>query len=180
MAGGMLSPVPVSFPLITDRLSIRPFEPSDRLAMQPLYDDPEVMRFITGAGEDPSTWVDSYIRHQDEHGYAFWAVVERATGELIGEAGLGPFDGRGPELELGYLLRRDRGGQGLATEAARACLAAAFDALGALSVVAVVDEGNAASLAVLRKAGFQRSGMRRAHGVRQHVLRALAGTAPPA
>jgi ribosomal-protein-alanine N-acetyltransferase len=180
MAGGMLSPVPVSFPLVTDRLSIRPFDASDRAAMQAIYDDVEVMRFITGAGEDPSTWVDSYIRHQGEHGYAFWAVVERESGDLIGEAGLGPFDGRGPELELGYLLRRDRWGHGLATEAARACLAAAFDGLGAMTVVAVVDEGNAASLAVLRKAGFRSSGMRRAHGVRQHVLRALAGAPPPA
>jgi RimJ/RimL family protein N-acetyltransferase len=171
--------MPVRFPLETRRLIIRPFEPADRGVMQAIYDDPEVMRFITGAGDDPSTWVDSYIRHQRDHGYAFWAVVERADGALIGEAGLGPLDGHGPELELGYLLRRDRWGHGLGTEAARACLAAAFDALGAHTVVAIVDEGNDASLAVLRKAGFRPAGMRRAHGIRQHVLRALAGATGP-
>jgi ribosomal-protein-alanine N-acetyltransferase len=172
--------VGIRFPLRTEHLLIRPFEPADRTAMQAIYADPQVMRFITGAGEDPSTWVDSYIRHQADHGYAFWALIDPADGELIGEAGLGPLDGRGPQLELGYLLRRDRWGLGLATEAARACVAAAFDGLGVATVVAVVDEGNDASVAVLRKAGFQLTGMRTAHGVRQHVLRALAGPNRPA
>jgi RimJ/RimL family protein N-acetyltransferase len=72
------------------------------------------------------------------------------------------------------------GGAGLATEAARACLATAFGDLGHSSVVAVVDEGNDASLAVLRKVGFRRTGSRAHRGRRQHVLRAAAPVRPPA
>ncbi|MFN8201722.1 MAG: GNAT family N-acetyltransferase [Solirubrobacteraceae bacterium] len=162
--------MPIRLPLHTDRLEIRPFVLADRAAMQPIYDDPEVMRHITGGG-DPRGWVASYVRDQRTRGFTFWAVVERATGDIIGEAGLAPFDD-GRRVELGYLLRRDRWGRGLATEAARAILDAAFTDLGAREVMAVVDEGNDASLNVLRKLGFSEVGRRRRHGVRQHVLRA--------
>jgi ribosomal-protein-alanine N-acetyltransferase len=127
------------------------------------------MRYITGGG-DPRGWIATYVGEQRERGFTFWAVVERATAEMIGEAGLAPFDD-GPLLELGYLLRRDRWGMGLATEAARAILDAAFDDLGAEEVMGVVDTGNDASLNVLRKLGFIEVGWRTREGVRQHVLR---------
>jgi ribosomal-protein-alanine N-acetyltransferase len=161
--------MPLQLPLHTERLIIRPFVMADRAAMQPIYDDPEVMRHITGTTGDPSEWVASYIREQRRRGYTFWALEERDTGEVIGEAGLAPYEG-GPHLELGYLLRRDRWGRGLATEAARAVLDAAFDGLGATQVVAIVDFGNDASLNVARKIGFVRHGERVREGVRQHVL----------
>jgi RimJ/RimL family protein N-acetyltransferase len=166
--------VPVALPLATDRLILRAFTPADQAAMMRIYADPLVMLHIDTRGEDPSTWVDAYVRHQREHGYGFWAVEERATGELIGEAGLAPFDGHGPQLELGYLLRRDRWGRGLATEAAGACRDAALGQLGADELLAVVDLGNDASLRVAQKFGFRITGRRRRHGRRQHVLRLQA------
>jgi RimJ/RimL family protein N-acetyltransferase len=166
--------VPVALPLVTPRLTLRAFVPGDQAAMQRIYADPLVMLHIDTRGEDPSTWVAAYIRHQRDHGYGFWAVEERATGELIGEAGLAPFDGHGPQLELGYLLRRDTWGRGLATEAAAACRDAAFAQLGADELLAVVDVGNDASLRVAQKLGFEVTGRRRRHGRRQHVLRCYA------
>jgi ribosomal-protein-alanine N-acetyltransferase len=173
--------VAVVFPLTTERLAIRPFTLADRPAMAAIYADPEVMRHIDTRGEDPATWVAGYVAHQAAHGWAFWAVADRATGELLGEAGFGPFDGIvGASLELGYLLRRDAWGRGLATEAARACLDAAFDGLGATEVRAVVDVGNDASLRVARKLGFRVEGWRVRHGRRQHVLRLVAGAGGPA
>jgi RimJ/RimL family protein N-acetyltransferase len=166
--------VPVALPIVTPRLTLRAFAPGDQAAMQRIYADPLVMLHIDTRGEDPSTWVAAYIRHQRDHGYGFWAVEERATGELIGEAGLAPFDGHGPQLELGYLLRRDAWGRGLATEAAAACCHAAFAQLGADELLAVVDVGNDASLRVAQKLGFEVAGRRRHHGRRQHVLRCYA------
>lgn len=63
--------------------------------------------------------------HWQVHGFGLWAVEERATGRLIGRAGLWhPPDW--PDTEIGWLLARDRWGQGLATEAARAGLAYGF------------------------------------------------------
>jgi ribosomal-protein-alanine N-acetyltransferase len=162
--------VPVTLPLRTPRLTIRAFTAADAPPMQRIYADPLVMLHIDTRGQDPSTWVASYIHHQRRHGFGFWALEERATGELIGEAGLAPLDGCGPQLELGYLLRRDRWGLGLATEAACACRDAAVQQLGAAELVAIVDVGNDASLRVAQKAGFAVTGRRRRRGRRQHVL----------
>ena len=162
--------MPVTLPLVTARLSIRAFTLADQPAMQRIYADPLVMLHIDTRGQDPSTWVAAYVRQQHDAGYGFWAIEERATGELIGEAGLAPLDGRGPQLELGWLLRRDRWGRGLATEAARACRDAAFTQLGADELLAIVDVGNDASLRVAQKVGFAPTGRRRHRGRRQHVL----------
>jgi [ribosomal protein S5]-alanine N-acetyltransferase len=166
--------MPVALPLETDRLTIRAFTLADEAPMQRMYADPLVMLHIDTRGEDPSRWVAAYVRHQREFGYGFWAIEERATGELIGEAGLAPLDGRGPDLELGYLLRRDRWGLGLATEAAAACRDAAFQQLRVGELMAIVDIGNDASLRVAQKVGFEITGRRRRHGRRQHVLRLSA------
>jgi hypothetical protein len=45
-----------------------------------------------------------YIDHQRACGFSFWAVIERRSGELIGDAGLYSRDG---EVELGYTLSSD-------------------------------------------------------------------------
>ncbi len=164
----------VTLPLLTDRLAIRGFELADQRAMRAIYADPLVMAHIDTRGEDPSTWVAAYVRHQRERGYGFWAIEERSSGELIGEVGVAPLDGLGPQLELGYLLRRDRWGRGLATEAARACVEAAFGQLQVDELVAIVDVGNDASLRVARRLGFAETGRRRHRGRRQHVLRLAA------
>jgi RimJ/RimL family protein N-acetyltransferase len=71
-------------------------------------------------------------------------VVEaRATGEIIGHAGLQRLDG-GDDVELGYYLVRAAWGQGYATETARACLEHGFTACPLERVVAVVRLENAA------------------------------------
>ena len=49
-----------------------------------------------------------YIAHQDAHGFSSWAVVERDSGDRVGDAGLYLPDGRGPEIERGYTLVRAR------------------------------------------------------------------------
>ena len=118
----------VALPIHTKRLIIRAFTLADQPEMQQLYADPLVMLHIDTRGQDPSTWVAAYIRHQQTTATASGRWRSGTTGELIGEAGLAPLDGLGPQLELGYLLRRDRWGRGLATEAAGACLAAALRA----------------------------------------------------
>jgi RimJ/RimL family protein N-acetyltransferase len=58
-----------------------------------------------------------------------------------------------PGLEVGWLLARDRWGQGLATEAGHAALGYAFDTLGAEHVISVIHPDNAASIRVAAKLG---------------------------
>jgi len=154
----------LSFPLRTERLELRPFTEQDVPAAAAVYGDAEVMQHVGGGGavgaDEVAAMVAAYIAHQHEHDLAFWAVIDRADGAMIGDAG---FELTEHGLELGYTLRRDRWGRGLATEAARACLEAAQQ-LGHREVVALVDAANPASAHVLEKLGFTEGGEGTADG----------------
>ena len=69
---------------------------------------------------------------------AFWALIERETGDLIGDAGVGLIEGIGPEHELGYTLGSRWWGRGYATEAARAVRDHALGPLGLADLLALV------------------------------------------
>jgi [ribosomal protein S5]-alanine N-acetyltransferase len=123
----------IALPIVTERLRLRPYVIDDVPAIHAvLYGDPEAMRLIDGAVDLDETRrrIELYIANQRSAGYSFWAVVERATGALAGGAGLIPFGGEGPDVELGYAFGRAFWGRGYATEAGRAVLAEALGPLG--------------------------------------------------
>jgi [ribosomal protein S5]-alanine N-acetyltransferase len=160
--------------LDTPRLQLRPFAAEDAAAAHRIYSDPQVMRYVaTGPLPDLATTtrlLRDYMTHQRAWGYSFWAVVERASGAVIGDAGLY----RTPigEVELGYTLGMAWWGLGYATEAAGAWLDAAFSRLGIPEVVALAEPANSASLRVLEKLGMARDGERMAFGRPHAVYRA--------
>jgi ribosomal-protein-alanine N-acetyltransferase len=163
--------VTLRLPIETERLLIRRFEPEDVVELGRLYADPRVMRYISYGVLDAAGLervLSRYARVEAEHGFTFWAIVERATGRFLGDVGFGVYEPTG-EPELGYSLATDAWGHGYATEAARACLDAVFGQLGAARVVALVDTANGASLRVAKRLGMQRQGVVDAHG-RPHVL----------
>ena len=157
-------------PIRTERLTIRAFTLDDVPAIHAaLYADAAAMHFIGGPHslERTRQGIAGYVDHQRAAGYSFWAVVLEDTGELIGEAGLYPMNGTGPDIELGYALGTPWWGRGFATEAAGAIMQAAFDSLGVQRVVAVAKAENTASLHVLDKLGFRNEGERVAWGAQQ-------------
>lgn len=145
----------IRFPLLSDRLRLRRFRADDDRAIHEVYGDPEVMRHVAycraASPAESAEMVADYVRHQEEHGYAFWVIEERATGTVIGDAG---FEARDEGAEFGYTLARAWWGRGLATEAGRLCVSAAFRDLGLPLLTAVVDPRNPASSRVLDKLGF--------------------------
>ena len=155
-------------PLITERLELRLLTLADAPAAFEIYGDPEVMRHVAGGTlpDVPATeaMIQQVIAHQRMHGYSWWGVIERATGELVGDAGLYSYEGTGPDVEVGYTFRRDAWGRGYATEAATACLQAAFGPLELERVVAVVKPENPASRRVLEKIGMRADGQVRYRG----------------
>ena len=176
-------------PLVTERLELRRFAGADLGPLLVAFGDAEVMRFV-GTERRPLTGdgVKVLMRtadgHWSDHGFGLLAVVDRASGRVVGEAGLQVLDG-GPDVELGYTLSHAAWGRGLATEAARAVLRWAFAGLRLERVVAVADPANAASLRVLDKLGMRRLGTRHCYGARMTECalslgewRVLAGPAP--
>ncbi len=76
-------PESLAFPLASERLLLRPFVEADVAAMRRVYGDPQVMRWV---GHGPVSTEDGvrgmlaqYASHQRAYGFAFWAVVDRAT-----------------------------------------------------------------------------------------------------
>jgi RimJ/RimL family protein N-acetyltransferase len=153
-------------PIETERLTIRPFVAADLDALHEVYGDAEVMRWAGGASDRDGTEraLRTHIERHAEDGFAFWAVVERATGALIGDAGLGRL---GDEVEIGWTLRRDRWGLGYATEAARPILTAALGPIALDHVIATIHPENAASARVADKIGLRPDGRMERDGVEQ-------------
>lgn len=85
--------------LVTARLVVRPFMAADAPLLVALFADPEVHRF-GGDGQplapDVATlWVERSVANLARFGYGTGAVVEPASGELIGWAGVArPGDAR--------------------------------------------------------------------------------------
>jgi RimJ/RimL family protein N-acetyltransferase len=156
--------------ITSERLLVRPYVLDDMATVHGLlYGDAEAMRLIGGAVDMIETRrrIEFYIALHEQTGTSFWAVIERATGAIVGEAGLLPFDGKGPEIELGYAFGVTYWGRGYATEIGRALLAHAFEALHQDHVVAVTKPVNAGSRHVLTKLGFVQRGRIEAWGEEQ-------------
>ena len=91
-------------------------------------------------------------------GYA--AVVDRATGEVIGWAGLRHKDSDRRALNLYYRLAHDRLGSGLGREISRALVAWGVEHRPEAVVTAMVDTANTASLRTATRAGLVQVGTR--------------------
>ena len=141
----------------TPRLQLRRMTQDDVPALLMVFGDPEVMRYYPSPFDASRMqgWVDWNQRSYTECGYGLWALVLRATGELIGDCGLvnQQVDDL-PEIEVGYHVRRDFWGQGLATEAALACLHYGFTALDRRRFVSLIHPQNLASRRVAEKVGM--------------------------
>lgn len=161
----------MSVVLETRRLTLRTAEPGDLGAMQALYGDARTMRYI-GAGdgvrtrEQTARGIRRMMEHQESHGYSIWVVADRGAGEVIGNCGLVLVEWVGPDVELAYMIRRDRWGEGIATEAAAACLEHGLGPLGLERVIGLAYPENVASHRVMEKAGMRRVGLVTAYGAR--------------
>ena len=147
--------------LITERLILRPVTMEDHAVLQAHWDTPDVRRFLfdgamLSAAEITETIMESQ-RGFAAAGYGLWLVSERDGAELAGTAGLRPLDDLG--LEIFYSLVPGSWGRGYATEAARAVVEHALGPLGLPEVLAEVDEGNAASVAVVKRLGMTAFGV---------------------
>ena len=83
-----------------------------------------------------------------------WVITLKETGEMIGQTGFWRIDRENHRGEIGYMIRPEFFGKGLASEAIKAALTQAFRNFQFHSVEANVNTGNAASIKILEKHGF--------------------------
>ena len=144
--------------LETEHLILRRLRVDDVDAIFAVIGDPITMQFYPRRFErkDAVEWIERNLRRYADDGHGLYAVVLKATGNVIGDCGLvtQQIEG-GPELEVGYHLRRDHWGQGYATEAARACLDYAFRELAVEKVISLIRLENQPSGRVAERNGMR-------------------------
>ena len=148
--------------LITDRLRLEPFDDHHFDGLQAMNRLPEVMRYLSGQPETPEQTraaIDLVKGRWTQYGFSWWAFIDKETGRVIG-AGCIQYLGRDPANphEIGWRLVPDKWGQGLASEAARAMAAWAFDTLEAPLLVAVCKPENRDSEKVMARLGMRYCG----------------------
>lgn len=131
----------------TARRRLRPLTPGDLEHLVALHGDPQVMAFITGAGETRETVQTESL--PDLLSRRTWLLFEAET--FVGWASLRL---EGDEAELGYRLTRAAWGQGYASEAARALVDLGFRHLGLARIWGQTMAVNLASRRVMEKAGL--------------------------
>jgi RimJ/RimL family protein N-acetyltransferase len=147
--------------LETAKLLLEPLTPADYPWVIGLYADAEVMRYI-GNGprseQESRQKLDWLFDQAGRLGFGYWVVRNRKTREPLGGAML-MVRATGAKVELGFALARAAWGRGIATEAARALIDHAFETLDVPELEAFTHPDNAASGAVLRKAGMSEKGL---------------------
>lgn len=146
-------------PLETPRLILRPWLDRDRQPFAAMSADPGVMQhllpFDSPAAVD--AWIDRQQAHLKTHGFCFWAVALKETGDFIGAAGLLRVVYKAhfaPAVEVGWRLDRRFWGRGYAPEAAARAVRFGFESLALQEIVANTVPANTNSRRVMEKIGM--------------------------
>ena len=167
----------------TERLFLRRWRERDRAAFAAINADPDVMRYFRSTlnQDESDTFMARVETHFDTHGFGFWAVEEKQSGQLVGLTGLArvTFDAPfAPAVEIGWRFASNVWGRGYAPEAARAALHAGFGQFALDEIVAFTIPANTPSRRVMEKLGmtynasddFEHPSLPTGHALRPHVL----------
>jgi RimJ/RimL family protein N-acetyltransferase len=150
-----------AYPVRTERLLLRPLTLADADALLAYRSRPDVCRYVPFEPMTPEVITERLASHWantdlTDEGQALTLGVEvAASGQLVGDVVLFWRSREHGGGELGYCMHPDFGGQGYATEAARALLGLGFDELGLHRVIARIDERNEPSARLARRLGMR-------------------------
>jgi len=143
--------------LETPRLILREFRPDHAEALALTISDAETMLYYRAPLDRSGVeaWISRNLHRYREHGHGLWAMIPKSSGELAGDCGLTVQDVDGQrEIEIGYHVRRNLWGQGIATEAARACRDYGFEYLHVERLISLIRPENLPSRRVAEENGM--------------------------
>jgi RimJ/RimL family protein N-acetyltransferase len=148
---------PRAYFLTTEHLGFGHWLASDLPLAHELWGNAEVTSLIGGpfTAEQVERRLSGEIASMNACKVQYWPVFLLETYEHAGCAGLRPYRLDGQIYELGFHLRPEFWGRGLAQEAGRAVISYAFEKLGAEALFAGHHPANSASMRVLTKLGFE-------------------------
>jgi RimJ/RimL family protein N-acetyltransferase len=150
----------------TGRLVLRRPAPQDADALFAIYSHTEVMRYWSRrplvTRDEAVAMIGNMVTGLADGTWQSWAVTLEGDDTPIGVCSLFNFVTGCRRAELGYILARERWGQGVMTEALQSVIAHAFGALSLRRLEADADPRNVGSLRLLTRLGFVREGTLRA------------------
>ena len=157
------TPAPPTTPLLTDRLLLRSYQPTDAPAFFGLIDADRLRlrpsfpaREATAATPAAASRLLIQFRHDWTTGRLYvLGIWHRQTGEYLGDISLKPNWTPPITLEIGYYLGAAAEGRGYAREALAAAVGFSFDTLQAKRLLIRCRPDNPRSLAVAEAVGFQ-------------------------
>lgn len=164
--------------LTTARLVLRQLRADDAAALFPVLSDPEVMTWWSSGPHQSLAETADYVKgNAAANGdYLCWAITDAGDDTASGWVIL--IDAKPDVKEIGYILRRDCWGSGLAREAVARVIDYGFGDLGLRRIFADTDPENSGSIALLERLGFQYEGRLRSEwethiGVRDSLIYGL-------
>lgn len=149
----------------SERVFLRPYTQADFAALHKIVSDKETM-YAWGQGfskKQSQEWLDKQLAHYQQYGFGIWAIIEKQSGAIIGNAGLNHTEislkGKTQKIvEIGYLLHRNFWGKGYGSEVARMCVKYGFETLGLEEVYCLIKKDNKASIKVAKMLEMQKVG----------------------
>jgi aminoglycoside 6'-N-acetyltransferase len=151
----------VNAPILTDRLSLRPFRDDDLDALHEIRSIPQVLRFTywpVQTRERTRAVIEhrQQMNHLTREGDVLVLAVETLqTHRLIGDVDLTWTSVEHRQGEVGVMLHPDGQGKGYAVEALAGLLRLAFEDLDLHRVVGRTDARNSAAAACMRRLGMR-------------------------
>lgn len=147
----------------TARLRLREWDDEDERLFYGVMNTQRTMRFLGGV-QTPEQWHSAYLRirgFQADYGHTFWIVEDKKARDILGFCGIKRTNAPGAgELtgvhEIGWRLREDVWGQGIAKEAAIASLDLAFRRFSASEVITMTVPANLSSQGLMERLGMTR------------------------
>lgn len=149
------------FPVLeTERLVLRNVEHRDVQEVFEIRSNADTMQYIPrplAKTLDDAMGVINMIRGFTERNERInWAITEKGSDKLMGIIGYVNLKSDSHRGEIGYVMHHDYRRKGFLFEAFQAALSYGFDVVNLHSIEAIIRPENAASIAVVEKAGFVR------------------------
>lgn len=162
-----------NYPIVTDRLVLRPFDSADLDALHAFHRREDVARYLFWEPRDREQVAAALERKRgeyrivDEGQSLSLAVVEASGRSLVGEVHLAWRSREHRQGEFGFVFDPEHQGRGYATEAAGVVLRLGFADLGLHRIVGHCDARNTASARLMERLGMRRE----AHFVHNRIFK---------
>ena len=140
-----------------DRFYLREYQESDYADLSAIYQDAENMKYFGAPYDDKMMrrLIDWTMTNYKKYGFGFWAIIDKKSGDFVGDCGLSLQNIDGEWLpEIGYHIKLKYHNMGYASEAAQLVKAYIFKNYTYNALYGYTTKDNIPSIKVMMKNGM--------------------------